>query len=154
MKTALSSSAYRNLQEKVSLKSLEYNDNREFAVLPVGYYKNKSYILFFDAERKLLAREYEGGEIKLYIYEAYKSRNTTEAKETFSVEPRRDIFRGTYKTIKGLMQTLNTVDAINWNTPVNYDPFHLIKKHDLLVVVAKDGRSLTNFANYGRTDTD
>lgn len=149
-----SASAYRNRVERTSLSSLEYDDDRDYAVLPIGYYKGKSYILFFEAERKLLDREYDGGEIKLFLYEAYNPRNTMEAKGIFSVEPRREIYSGKYKTVKGLMQTLNKVDAINWNTPVNYDPFHFIKKHDLLVVVSKDGKSLTNFANYGRTDSD
>lgn len=73
-----------------------------------------------------------------------------EAKGIFSAEPRREIYSGKYKTIKGLMQTLNKVDAINWNTSYNYDPFYFINRNDLLVVVAKDGCGLTNFANYGK----
>ena len=147
-----SSGAYR--QERTNLSRLEFDDDRDYGILPVAYYKNSSYRVFFEAERKRLEKDYNGGELKLYLYEAYKSRNTMEAKETFSVEPRREIYSGRYKTIKGLMQTLNKVDAINWNTPVNYDPFHGIKKSDLLVLVAKDGQSLTNFDNYGKIDSD
>ena len=107
-----SSGAYR--QERTNLSSLEFDDDRDYGILPVAYYKNSSYRVFFEAERKRLEKDYNGGELKLYLYEAYKSRNTMEAKkagpEPMAREKALAIYRQFAKNNTGLELTDEAVE--------------------------------------------